>query len=356
MPNDMIPEENEELYKKLIPLLQHGFHDPVTISSPESSQIIAQVRERLMQAEYLSPVDENAPVQQPGQITTSNPLPGVRSLKSRIPRFINVLAAVLVVGILISTSLLLFHPRPYSPAAIPTAASTGPSAHTQFNGFEASIHLVTPGPYFLSELLLVDVSLTNHTQKSLTLDGRDKTADQCVYSAINARLTGKSASSYAFPELDVVCTAVGYFTDLKPDHTLSIRQYLPVTNSGEVTITMATTRYQTSDPLNGHWPSLHIHVTPQIPSDHIISLGTQGTRVMIQAPQAVRTHLLYMQSISCDNNVGGGSLSWVPLKTTVLFQPACPTAHKHWKYIVSAPGYPIVSGSLPSSTSSAKNT
>jgi hypothetical protein len=359
MLDDMIPEEGEEQYKKLIPLLRRGFRDPVTISSPESSQIIAQVRERLMQADYHSSENEKISVQQPGQITTSGPLTSVRTQqKARIPRFINVLAAVLVVGLLIGTSLLLFRPHPHSPAATPIIASTGPTAHAQVNGLEASIHLVTPGPYFLSELLLVDLSLTNRKQTLLTLNGRNQPDNFCSSSVITALITGKDAPSYSFPSLDFVCNQPAFITELMSGHTLTLRQYLPVTKNGEVMITMGTTRYQPPDPLNGHGPSLHIHVAPRVPSGRMISLhaqGAQGAQVMVQAPQAALAHLLYMQSITCDNYGGLGLFSWTSLTTTILSQPACPTAHKQWTYIVSAPGYPIVSGSQSSSISSIKD-
>src|SRR6266567_1470089 len=306
-----------------------------------------------MQVDYLSSENEKISVQQPGQITTSGPLTSVLRQKARIPRFINVLAAVLVVSILIGTSLLLFRPHPNSTSAPPITASTGPTAHKQVNGLEASIHLVTPGPYFLSELLLVDVSLTSPPRALITLNGRDKPDSFCSSSAITAQIIGKGAPSYSFPPLSYACTQPGYITYLTSGQTLTIHQYLPVTKSGEVTIMMG--RYQPPDPLGGHGPSLRIHVDPKVPSGRMIHLRAQGTQVMIQAPQAARAHLLYMQSITCDNYAGGG-IDWTPLTTTTLSQPACPTAHKQWTYIVSAPGYPIVSGKQSSFTSSAKDT
>lgn len=371
MPDYMIPEESEELHKKLIPFLRRGFHDPVTISPPESSQIIAQVRDRLIQAEYLPSETEKTPVQQQGQMATSSPLTGVRSQKSRIPRFINILAAVLVVGILIGTSLLLLRPHTYSPAAIPTAASTGPSARTQVNGLEASIHLVTPGPYFLSELLFVEVSLTNHTSRSFMLSGLNKPDSLfCPKSALSARITRGNAPSYTFPLLSYACNDDEPLTNLARGQTLTIDHYLPMTRSGEVTITMGgqlmgtmseLKEYSGGTPLDGHWPFLRIHVDPKVPPSRMISLHVQGTQIMVQAPQAARAHLLYMESITCGPNTGlyvdSSGTNWTPLTTTALSQPACPTTVlRRWDYIVSAPGYPIVSGSLASPISSAKYT
>lgn len=99
-------------------------------------------------------------------------------------------------------------------------------------------------------------------------------------------------------------------------------------------------------PLAGRWPSLHIYVKPQIPVNRAISLHEQGTQVIVQAPAAARTHLLYRETISCDGYPGmdEGIADWSSLSTTHLSQPACPTAHKHWVYIVSAPGYAIAAG------------
>lgn len=103
-----------------------------------------------------------------------------------------------------------------------------------------------------------------------------------------------------------------------------------------------------ASPLDGHWPSLRIHVDAQVPSNRGLSLHDQGAQVMIQAPPTARAHLLYMESITCDQYLGGGPTDWSPLSTTVLSQPACPTAHKHWQYIVIAPGYAIVAGNRDS--------
>src|SRR6266849_8913321 len=105
--DDMIPEEREEQYKQLITLLRRGLREPVAISSPEQTQIIARVRERLTQADDLASRPEAMPVQQPGQ-TGSRPRARTSSQRARMLRFVNGLAAVLVFGLLVCASLLLF--------------------------------------------------------------------------------------------------------------------------------------------------------------------------------------------------------------------------------------------------------
>lgn len=342
--DDMIPEEREERYKQLITLLRRGLREPVAISSPEQSQIIARVQERLTQADDLASRPEAMPVQQPGQ-TGSRPRARTSSQRGRMLRFVNGLAAVLVAGMLVGASLLLFRSSLHQPAARPQTDATGPTARAQANGMEASLHLVTTGPYFLSELLSVDVSLTNHTRMTVELLGRNKPDDVCFSSALNAQVTGGGPPTYTLPRLVFGCLQPLYITWLAPGQTLTIHYYLPVTKSGEVTITMGSMRDpHLASPLDGHWPSLRIHVDAQVPSNRLLSLHAQGAQVMIQAPPAARAHLLYRESITCDQYGDGSHADWTPLATTVLSQPVCPTAHKHWVYIVSAPGYAIVAG------------
>src|SRR6266567_939343 len=346
--DDMIPEEREERYKQLITLLRRGLREPAAISSPEQSEIIARVRKRLTQADDLASHPEAMPAQQPGQ-TGSMPRARTSSQRGRLLRFVNGLAAVLVVGMLVGASLLLFRSSLHQRAARPPTDATGPTARAQANGMEASLHLVTTGPYFLSELVSVDVSLTNHTHMIVELLGTNKADSVCFSSALNAQVTGGSPPTYTPPRLVFGCLQPLYITWLAPGQTLTIHYYLPVTKSGEVTITMGPMRdYHLASPLDGHWPSLRIRVDAQVPSKRMLSLHAQGAQVMIQAPPAARTHLLYRESITCDQYGGGGHADWTPLATTVLSQPVCPTAHKHWVYIVSAPGYAIVAGSRDS--------
>jgi hypothetical protein len=350
--DDMIPEEREERYKQLITLLRRGLREPAAISSPEQSEIVVRVRERLTQADDLASHPEAMPVQQPGQ-TGSRPRARTSSQRGRMLRFVNGLAAVLVVGMLVGASLLLFRSSLHQNGArlpkqngtrLPTDA-TGPTARAQANGMEAALHLVTAGPYFLSELLSVDVSLTNHTRMTVELLGGNKPDSVCFSSALNALATGGGAPTYTLPRLDVACAQPLYVTWLAPGRTLTMHYYLPMIKSGEVTIAMGPMRdYHLASPLDGHWPSLRIHVDAQVQSKRLLSLHAQGAQVMIQAPPAARTHLLYRESISCDQYGDGSHADWTPLATTVLSQPSCPTAHKHWVYIVSAPGYAIVAG------------
>lgn len=343
--HDMIPEEREERHKKLIALLRRGLREPVSLSFPEQSQIIDRVRERLTQGDDLSSHLEEMPVQQAGQAMAGS-IVRISPRRRHLPRFVNGLVAVLIVGVLIGAALFLFRPSLRQNAAPPPPIdSTGPTAHTQVNGLQATIHLVTPGPYFLDELVSVDVSLTNHTHLPLMLDGSNRPDSSCFSSALSVQITGGSVPTYTFPRLNIACLQPLLLTTLAPGQTLTIHQYLPVTKSGEVTIMMGGMGGpHQAIPLDGHWPSLRIRVDTQVPANRVLSLHELGAQVIIQAPPAARTHLLYKETITCDQYAGGGPTDWSLLSTTILSQPACPTAHKHWQYIVSAPGYSIAAG------------
>jgi hypothetical protein len=336
MIDDRIPEESEEHNQQFIALLRCGLLEPPAITPREQSQIIDRVREQLMRGAALAIEVEEMPVQYHVRTRTwpAVSLPSLRDL-----------AAVLLVGMLVGAALLIFRSAVHPGATHPSASSTGPAASVHVDGLQASIRVVTPGPYFLSELVSVDISLTNDTGRSFMIDGLDKPDYFCFSSALSAEITSGSAPTYTLPELPLNCLQPLFKSTLEPGGALTLHLLLPVTKTGDVTLTMGGMRSpREASPLDGHWPSVTIQVNPQVPSNRELSLRSQGTQVIVQAPPAAQAHLVYLQSITCDQYGGGSRLDWSPLPTPVLSQPACPTPHKHWEYIVSAPGFAIVSG------------
>src|SRR5712692_4041877 len=115
----------------------------------------------------MKPFDDSIPeeieTQHAAPITKLASRPFAVRRGKRIARFASMLAAVLVVAAIISASLLLFTHRPQGVvSSLPQSAPIGPvgtpvTVHTQAGGLEASMSL-TSGPYFLSELLAVDLS------------------------------------------------------------------------------------------------------------------------------------------------------------------------------------------------------
>lgn len=348
MDNDLIPEEESLEYRKLLTSLRTSSQQHAPISNEEQMQIVMRVRERFVQATSTSTLDERGEfILQP----LSMPYRPIKPA-SKVPRFAaNLLAALVVIGLVISTWVLLVQFSPHQTVAKrPSIAETGPIVRTTANGLQASLHLVTPGPYFLKELVPIELSLTNQTSQTVTGDGPN--SDYGCGSALTASITAGSPPLYSFPDPGTACFAILYATHIAPGQTLTIRSYLPLTKSGAVTITMGGmgSPYATF-PVDGHWPSVHIQVDAQVPARQMITLQAQGDQVLILAPPAAQAHLLAEEAFSCTGPGGHGGLGegsyWHPLAHPILSRPACsgPGPYQFfWRYVVSAPGYVIVSG------------
>lgn len=273
----------------------------------------------------------------------------------------NTFASVLVVGLLMITSLLLF--RHYSPAlvsTIPTGkpigapASTPVLAHTEANGLETTLS-ITPGPYFLSELLSVDITLTNHSQHSIMLGGAP--AINTCNGAFSVTITGGQEPHYDLPGRNFMMSCPPGGSKLDAKKSLRVHGYIPLTRSSAVTVTIEARVFtitqnqngmdnpQASSQLNEHWPGIAITVVPQIPSDRLLSLQAQGNNVIVHAPYIVRPHLVYFYTVNCLHGSGTND-GWDPLKATILQEPYCDDPIRHWIYAVSAPGYAIAAISM----------
>ena len=356
MTEDMLPEEREAQNKELVTLLQGVYRRPAPITPTEQAQIITRVREHLMKSDQeVSPklsLHEDMPLERAGIEDSSwqESPSSVRTTRrrGRILHVINGLAAVLVIAAIIGTSLLLFR---HQPAGAPAVGPVGTpvTAHTRANGLEMSLQ-ITSGPYFLSELLAVDISLTNHTHTTFTLSGSFGT--NLCGSAFDLLLIAENRSHYTLPVNSGLGTCPPGMVLLKPGQTITGHGYTPVTDSGHVTLT-AKTSFLTNvgpNPLDGHWPSIQINVAEQVPSDRVVSLQQQGSQVFITAPPAARGHLVAMQTLDCQvvPGLGGHETAfyyWKQISTNVLHEPRCPGKTVSWSYAVSAPGYAVASGS-----------
>lgn len=271
--------------------------------------------------------------------------------------------AILSLGVIV---MLLSACAPGSPSATTNVANgqplnpNGPTATAGAKGLAVTMSVTPGGPYFLSELISVTVSLANHSQSPVTLDGPPG-AGPCG-SALYFNATGGSAPHYQLPTTAVhSCPAFIGGTPVKSGQTLTIRQWFPLTDSGAVMLTsgarfLTTTIQQgiretttAPDPLAGHWPIVHLDVNSHIPSYRTILLRRAGSLVYVTAPPAARSHLLYMFNVGCyDKNDSGstwtGNFAWDPVPNGVVHQPGCPGVRPRWSVSVSAPGYAIVSG------------
>jgi hypothetical protein len=236
---------------------------------------------------------------------------------------------------------------------------------------------ITSGPYFLSEMLAVNLSLTNHTNNIFLLQGTSPEPGTSNYSCRPPlKVTMLGGESPHDPNLQTALAATISCYDphgtvqLQPGQTITNYQYVALTSSGFVTLSAQATFQKaglqdgviqmvpTTSPLDGHWPSIQITVQAGVPSDRAISLHQESTQVFVDAPPAARSQLLYMSVYDCDLGRGssqhGGTDHWIRLSTqTITIKPDCghpvdfgtpyPAKLLQWTYVVGAPGYAMIS-------------
>jgi hypothetical protein len=311
----------------------------------------------------------------------------------RIGALAQTLAAVLVVAALLGASLLLFRhrlpPTATRPANTPSiglasASPIGPigktiTVHTAAHGLEMTMQ-ITPGPYFLSEMLAVNLSLTNHTNTKFLLQGPSNapgTSNDSCRPPLKIVMTGGERPYDPNLQSALAATISCYDSpgtvQLQPAQTVTNYQYIALISSGSVTLTARATFQKpalqdgviqivpTASPLDGHWPSLQITVQTGVPSDRAISLHQQSTQVIVDAPPAARRQLIYLSVFDCDLGKGshqhGGTDRWIGLQMMAIQKPQCGTSMSNgtpipgkflrWTYVVGAPGYAMVSGTYP---------
>ena len=271
--------------------------------------------------------------------------------------------SVVVISLLVMASLLLLpHNSTTSGSTIPTGKPIGPLvgtpvlAQTEGNGLETTLS-ITPGPYFLSELLSVDITLTNHSKHSILIDGGP--AINTCNGAFSLIVTGGQEPHYDVPVTPILMSCPPDMGTLATKESLSAHGYIAITRSGAATVTMdakastltlnpdGNVNYQGSSPLAERWPSIAIKVSPQIPSNRLLSLQGQGNTVLVNAPESVRPSLVYYYTVSCLHG-SGTNVEWQSLKAKVLQEPYCDDASRRWDYAVSASGYAVAALSMNS--------
>jgi hypothetical protein len=369
---DRIPEEMEEKQEKLITLLRRAYSQEQQLPESVQQEAILFVEERLTR---MKQDEKQLSIGQPGQVIGSSLLKQRSRLtrSKRIIQAMGALAAMLVVSALIGSTVLVFSLHTHhsqtkltSPPTFAKQAGIPDSVDVKWNGLEMSMK-VMPGPYFLGELLTIDVSLTNHTHPALLLDGKDDgtAIHLCSSYALRTKLTGGTSPYYALYTKPVPfvysCGLMGNGPAFVPGQTIKDHFYVLLTSSGEVTLT-GTPFFETpgSRSLPNPLLALHIHVASQVPANRLLSLQQQGSEVGVHAPTEV--HLLYQTYILCqvsstDRGTPGGDY-WQTLTTNRLQRPQCPQMSvwmngqwitKHWtvvlwKYAIGAVGYEVIQG------------
>lgn len=361
---DIHPEEQQEKQKQLIQLLRRAYQQEHVLPREEQEEAIMRVHARLLK-EAEKQVQGVAVSGEQETGTRLSRLPGGLRRRGREQSLLNVVAAILIAGFLMGGSVLLFTQRmhaPASPVGKPTptkpAQTPGP-VHIQWNGLEMSMSIATPGPYFLGELIAVDLSLTNRSHPPVTL------ANTLVPCGDGSNLFTKQAGGtsphytpFSIPEpLVLSCPAMGpgRGVDFASGHTISARTYALLTSSGDVILTgevaFDVPERITPTPLTGHWPRLSIRVTTDVPANRTLSLQQEGDNVVIHGPTHTQifdqTYILCQDSDKHPWSSGTAHNYWESLSTNVLHRPDCPGAgltHALWKYAVGVAGYEVAQG------------
>jgi hypothetical protein len=245
--------------------------------------------------------------------------------------------------------------------------SNGPVAEVERNGLVLTVR-AGPGPYFLSELLPVTVSLSNYSGATVTVPG--PIGAQVGFtggcgSAVSATLSGGHAPTFEVPSPGVM-SCPGFFggSHLATGQTTSASDVMPLTASDEMTLTadavtemVATVHSQgqtytqetSTDPFDGHWPTIRLAVRSAVPAGRTITIRRFGTRVYILAPPSAWLHLYYLYSASrrtSSDTCVTSSFGWEAIRTLwVDYLPWC-GGYGAWTYAVGAAGYAIVQGSV----------
>jgi hypothetical protein len=235
----------------------------------------------------------------------------------------------------------------------PVNFKTMVNVHASAGGIDEAFQ-ITPGPYFISQLLQVKMTLTNHRQQVVQIDG-----GSCGSGPLEIDQSGGTNPKYQMPLTQIAVSCPGPWPEsVAPGQTITDQDYIVLGSSGAVTLTenvgFVTMTIQVEhgqqiksfttgkDPLDGHWPSLHINVAAQIPSDRVLTLQTGVASASVTGPANVLSHLIYKDTYTCDDGSGDGAqLMWTPMTHTGLHAPGCPAT---WTYVVSAPGYAVASG------------
>lgn len=316
--DDTLPEESEPQYKELTTLLQQAYSKPASVTPDRQAQILARVRERL----EITDADEGVVSQDSIDIVQFGaPPPREVPRQHRLSRLVSSIAAVLVVVMFISAALLIFQP-PTPPASRPVGTPT--TDNIQTDGLDMSVQ-ITPGPYFLTEMVELDLSITNHThilQRLFSLS-------LCPIKIVLAG--GESPIDTDLQHFWETFPCIGGDLNeslLQPGQTITLQRFVLLARSGQITLTTqfsssvfeTASGVQNSQRIDAHFPPLHLSVNPQIPSNRHISLQTQSAQGVYMSlstcnrPKETPSYVFALHTFSepggPENCSSGGKLSW----------------------------------------------
>lgn len=278
-----------------------------------------------------------------------------------------VLVDVLVVSLLLGAPVFFFSGCSQSQEPSGDKPGTRQVISTQGGGLQLSATL-PPGPYFLREMLGIDLSLTNHTQSPIYA-GIPFASSPCGYYS-GLVITSGNQPGYKLPvELGHDCPGNSSNVALQPGKSLTVHAYQPLLSSGLLTVTVQTRFYtQTTnasggavpsldDPLHGNWPATQIQVGSTVPKDRQILLKQESSSVSVSGPKEAQSDLVYAYKLTCGSIAAGeltetGNYSWDKPTSPSIRSPQdsyCAGKKITWTYVFAASGYALASGTFHSS-------
>lgn len=294
--------------------------------------------------------------------------PSTSTIQSGIRGRLRHLVASLVVGVVILAAAAALtlggggSGQPFSEPDISALVAGGPSASATAGGLTYTFRL-SPGPYFLGDFTVAQLTLSNGGTQTYTISGDVTSANfnQALYVA----QTG-TGPTYTLPLPDAPRSyPAPEAKEFAPGETWTETVYLPITASGDATLTAkALFTTQTPDgnggeqisygdgPFAGHLPTLHLSIAPTAPAGRTLTLSTGKqflvgpSTVTVTGPAAALSQLYDVEDTSCPGTVEmpGG---WSFLGGTTLKDPGCPGSPEVWAYALAAPGYAIATGTQP---------
>lgn len=256
------------------------------------------------------------------------------------------------------SGLLLLTPSPRLSAA---GGPANPGRTARVEGHRIQLALTAPqGPYFLGELLLVTITLSNLSPGTVFLTG-PPTPGPCS-SAAGVEMSGGRAPFVRIPTFSISCPpGMSPGPALSSGHHVLIPVLIPLTASGAVTMTAAAALVTSTvgqngqrvitgqwDPFGGRYPAIALSVSPAVPRQRRLGLIHLGPVVLVRAPLAARPHLVSTFVVSCHDPTGPGGtgtgMDWRPLPGGVAYDPGCPGVREQWTIAVGAPGYAVAVG------------
>jgi hypothetical protein len=253
--------------------------------------------------------------------------------------------------------------------AAPTATRTAPASVRSAKDRVVSVTRegitltmrIPGGPAFLSELLPVSMSLSNHSGKLAYVFAGGCGAD--TWASLSGGRPSRSRDPNA--EMTISCPAP-IPTPLVDGATYQGQQLLVLTTSGAVTLTehagllyIAPTKKPVAfqdvnignlgvDAFARHAPTFTLRVAGQVPTDCRIQVRRRGNTIAVAAPVAARSHLLYESHFSCGarGESAGGVMWWHEVRprfdVATESHPCAPVGPLHtWSAWVGAPNFGV---------------